>query len=459
MAGLFDVLRIGSGALSAQQLGLQVVGNNIANASTKGYHRQEVVLSSLAYPGGVSATAVRSVRNDILERRLDAAASRSGAADTMVAGTANLEALLGETSDSGLGTALSRFFSSWQKLGAAPADMTARGEVVNSARYLADGIRSSAQGLVQARGEANEQVSATVDQANALIDNIASLNRSILAAESAGTPSNDLRDQRGEAQRQLAGLIGGTANENDQGLLTVISSSGVVVVQAGETRHLQVTTNAATGMLDVGLEGRPAGTLAGTFGGSLGATISLRDTTIPALQTQLDNVATSLVNSVNGLHAAGYGLDGVTGRNLFVPAVGGPGSALAIGVDPTVAADPRRVAASQSATTVPGDNRVAVAIAAIAGQNVASGGTATLAQAVAGLQGSVGFASQSAQNEQAAADAGMQQLSDMRESESGVSVEEQMTLLSQYQRAYEAASKVIQAADQMLQTLLQTVAT
>lgn len=453
MAGPWDVLQIGATSLSAQQLGLRTVANNIANASTDGYNRQEVRFSEVAYPGGVTAQ-VRTVRDQILGRRLDDAAARSGAADAQVAGTANLEAIFTDTSGGGLGPALSRFFGSWQKVSSAPGDLSARAEVIDSARALAGTFSGAAQRLQDARADADGQVATMVTRANSLIQDIAHLNGLILQTEAGGQTADGLRDQRYQAQRELSTLVGTTGSETAMGQLTVIGANGVTLVQGSDRRLLETSSSGTTGMLDVTVTGRTAGSLNTTLGGALGATLALRDSTIPALQTQLDSVASSLITSVNALHTAGYGLDGVTGRAMFGPAGGGPGSAISMAIDPAVALDPRYVAASQSAATVPGDNRIANAISALETAAVASGGTATLSAAVAAIKGAAGEASSTAQDEQAAAQSAVQQLEDMRQSESGVSVEEQMTLLVQYQRAYQAAMKVISTADQMLETLI-----
>jgi flagellar hook-associated protein 1 len=453
--GLFDALNISTLGMAAQQTGLQVTGNNIANVSTPGYHRQEVVLEALALPGGVDVAEVRSVYNSLLERRLDTAAARNGAAEATVNGAAQLEQILGDTGTTGLGQALGRFFASWQSFSVTPGDPAARAGVVSASQSLASGIATAANGLVTARSDADREIGGSVNDANALLDKIAKLNLSITEAEASGTRANELRDQRDQAQRELSSLLGTTAIEQPNGELTILVAGGIAIVEGSNARHLTAVTNATTGMLDVGIQGGTQGALnASLRAGKLGAYLGLRDDTIPALQTQLDDFATLLITSVNAVHSAGFGLDGTSGRDLFVPAAGGPGAAAAMAVSASIVADPQRIAAAQTAATLPGDNRAALAVAALQTQLLANGGTATLAQALTQIQSAVGGATANAQMEQQSAESSQQQLTALRESESGVSIEEQMTLLSRYQRAYEAASKVISTVDSMFDTLL-----
>src|SRR5262249_14734679 len=152
-------------------------------------------------------------------------------------------------------------------------------------------------------------------------------------------------------------------------------------------------------------------------------------------------------NAINTQHAAGYGADGGTGRNLFT----GTGSALTIALDPAMDGHPELVAAASSAAQLPGGSDNATALAALASGKIASGGTRTAAEAYSDIVGDVGQRKASAAQESDMRGAMKSQAEAMRSSEEGVSMDEEMVNLSKYQRAYEAASKLVTTADELLQ--------
>jgi flagellar hook-associated protein 1 FlgK len=187
--------------------------------------------------------------------------------------------------------------------------------------------------------------------------------------------------------------------------------------------------------------------------GTLGGLRETRDTDIPNYQSQLDQFSYNLATKVNSAFSSGYGLDGVTGRNLFVQPASASGAAYAFAVDPSVANDPDAVAASSTAAGLPGGNDSAVALAALASQPL--GSATSPATGFASIAASVGNDVSSAQSEATLRDDTVTQAQDLNQSASGVSIDQEETNLTAFQRAYEASTQVLQTASTLLQDLMQ----
>jgi flagellar hook-associated protein 1 len=166
----------------------------------------------------------------------------------------------------------------------------------------------------------------------------------------------------------------------------------------------------------------------------------------------VDGLAWDLAQAVNAAHRAGYGLDGSTGLDLFDAGATAAGAASRIAVSAAVSADPDRLAAASSASTTPGDGANALALVATEQQALSGGldATAALAKVTSDFgEAARGVAAASQQ------DAGLRDhLLDMRESTSGVSIDEELIEMQKAQRAFEAITKVIQASSDMFDTLL-----
>jgi flagellar hook-associated protein 1 FlgK len=176
---------------------------------------------------------------------------------------------------------------------------------------------------------------------------------------------------------------------------------------------------------------------------------------LAASAQQLDAFAFDFANAVNAQHAAGYGLDGVTGRALFSTTATAEGAARAFSVSSDVAGNPNAVAASGSATSLPGGSDNAVLLSGLGQRPVIGGRTA--GDAYGALVGDVGQRKARAAEDVMLRESVAAQVTAMRESVSGVSLEEEMIALTKYQRAYEASAKVISTVDQLLQELMNTV--
>ncbi|HUB87796.1 MAG TPA: flagellar hook-associated protein FlgK, partial [Verrucomicrobiae bacterium] len=288
-------------------------------------------------------------------------------------------------------------------------------------------------------------VTSGVASANQLLSQIASLNSQIAKATATGGTANDLMDSREQDLENLSQLVNLQTSANPDNTITV-SIGGQQLVSGGNlTDTLATYTNASGNLLVQTATGAQPLTLSG---GSIQGTIDARDGALATLQNNLDTMASSLITQVNGIYQNGYDLNGNTGQNFFTG-----NSAATIGVNQNLANDPSQVQAAGTAGAA-GDNTVALQLAQLGAQNIAALGNQTFSGAYAAGVQNFGNALANANDQVDNYNSVNTMLLNQRDSESGVSLEEEASNLITYQMAYEASSKIITTVDDMLQTVV-----
>lgn len=461
--GLTSLLDTARNALAAQSYGLNVAGQNVANAGVAGYARREALLATRALgantTGTVDVVGLRRVTNQWTDRRLLEASSLASGAASRDDALGGVEALFDDASGTGFGSSLDALFASFGTLASNPSDLTTRSTVLARATAFAGRVRDTAEALTSQRSDLYQRAQATALQINTQARTIARLNDQIHNAQALGHDAADLEEERDHALTALAALADVRTFVDGQGDL-VVQSAGTTLVEGNSARGLSVDLDASG---NVRLWATPDGGGAATEvtrglgGGSLHGLIEARDVDLAGVLSQLDQLAYDVATALNAQHRTGYGLDGSTGRDLFTAPTAVAGAARALTLDAALAGRPDRLAASSSATTLPGDGSAALALSRLASSPLAAGGTSTASDAYASLVGDVATRKASAEDDRSTRDAMASQVQAMRESDSGVSLDDEMVSLSKYQRAYEAASKVLATVDQLLAELMQRV--
>ncbi len=462
---LFNPFGIGLSALRAFRLGLDATGYNIANATTPGFSRRRVSLSSLYDPAaggmvqagfGVRAEVSR-VRDPFLDFAVRREMTRLGADDSRAQMLGVLEPVFGPVDSAPLQQALSRFFGAADGLSANPENLSVRTEFTAAAGQLAATIRNTAGQIDAAREEIDGRVVETVGQVNDLLDRIARLNDQVVAQEAGGAEAANLRDERGQLLDQLARLVPARVVIDEQGIANVyLTDSGDALVTAAGARPLELGVDSA-GMHRVLARRASAGLdvtdqLRGQ--GKLGGLIESRDVHVAAYRTELDRFAATLVSEVNARHTAGFDLDGNAGLALFEPDPPGAGTASTITVNAGIAADPRLVAAAGVAGA-PGDNRAALELAGLRGLGLSGLDGSSLNGFLSEMIADVGRDVAAASTERDASAAVVEAFEARRAEASGVSLDEEAANLVLWQRSYEAAARFLQTMDEVIQVALQ----
>lgn len=455
MADLLSLLSVGSAAIAAQNTGIAVASNNVANANTDGYSRQRVDLEALpAAPlvGGVRSGSPDRLQDNLLSGQIQTAAGSLAMSQAFADALSELQngvAGGGATIDEQLGT----LFSSMSSASASPTDPASRSAVVAAARDLVAGIQRRAAAVTQARKDADARIRDDAAKASALAKQLAAANASV-------AKSNDpaMRDQRDRVAKQLSQLVGGQARIDHDGQMRFVLDGGAVLVDGNRAAALAASPDPTTGFARVSVvDGNVSRDVTGAIGGgSIGANLKFRDQTAAQASNQLDQLAFDVTTSVNAVHTANAGLDGATGRVMFTPLTQVAGAASAIAVDPALAADPSRLALA-APSTGPGDNTGALALVSLASQTVASGGTRTLGDAALDVVSGVANAASEANSDVTRDGLVADHLASLRDSLAGVDPQEELTNLAMFEHASTAMGKVVSTIDTMLGNLIESL--
>jgi flagellar hook-associated protein 1 FlgK len=314
---LSAAMEIGRSALAAAQIGIQIAGNNMANAATPGYSRQlgrfvsvqgAAAQMGISIGGGVSVNAVQREVDNALQGRLWGATSDQSAAQAQQQIYSQVEDTLGELGNNDLSSQLSAFFQGWSEQG---NQTPTAGAVVQQGDQLASFIKQLRGHLTDQRQQIDSQIGAGVDRANQLLVQIAGLNQAIAGSEVGGAQANTLRDQRDSAISELSTFVDvNVVDHGSQGVDVLVGSTPVVL--GGQSRGLQVKTQVVNGDTQISI-----GTVAGAqtlsiASGSLGALVAQRASAVDDTVAKLDKLASNVIFEVNKLHSTGRNANGLT---------------------------------------------------------------------------------------------------------------------------------------------------
>lgn len=476
--GITSLLDAAKNALTAQSLAIQVTGENITNVNTPGYSRQTAVLET-AHPtlehgfplgNGVMVSTIQRSYDSFLQSQMLAAAANDGEAQTTNSALQTVQPLFNDLNTDGLGKSIQNFFNAWQDLSANPQGVPEREAILSNSQQLVDDFHRINTNLNGVKTNMNLSLEQITTDINDQLNQIAQLNSSIKQTEVGNGNANEMRDQRELLMRQLGQNIGVTFSDLSDGSVAVkLASNGQALVSGNTAASLSLSTNAATGYYDVMLT--PAGggaavnatSFIGGGGGSnnlgkIGGALAVRDSVVDKYLADLDTLASTVATQVNTVQAAGYGLTTAShGINLFTPPATLTGYSAAIGVNIT-STDDVAAANSDPATGGTGNNINAQAMSSLYNKTLTiSGQSTTMLGFYNSLVGKVGVDVQNAGRSQTQSGAIVTQLSNQREAVSGVSLDEELVNLTQYQKAYQGAAKVINVGADMMDTVLSLI--
>jgi len=305
---------IATTGLSAAQTALDVIGNNVANAATEGYHRQRVELAPNAAQGGegagggVDVLGITQLVDELLERQILAQESTYAQIDQELTVLSSIESMLGEFAEgTGLNETLDSFFQSLEDLAANPLDSVSRNAVVSTAQTLASEFRRLGQALEDLRDQTVQQAQATVENINALTSEIATLNARIHTAEVAGNSVNNLRDQRDTLISDLAEMVDIEVRSRDFGVVDVYIN-GLTVIPGTKAEEISLDLQPDQ-TYSVSMSGSEASGVSIT-GGTLGGLLSIINGSLTQIQSDLDTIAQNVIVPINDIHVQGLGTDG-----------------------------------------------------------------------------------------------------------------------------------------------------
>lgn len=303
-------LDIGLRSLLTAQSNLETIGHNVANASTPGYSRQSVHVSTapgfrlrgLMMGRGVQADVVQRTVDSLLQNRIVRQSSGLGRLNARIANLSELETYVGTTGDTGVPARLAKLFADLSTLSTAPADPLLRSGAVQSADDLATTINQIAGNVEQLRDDTVASLRSSVDKANTLAKKLGDLNLKIPEVEGGYLIANDLRDQRDQVVRELSGMIDVQMVEEPTGAVRVLVG-GHMLVSPTKVNQLVVVSDPSTG--ETSLRMGAKGPVVEPRNGSIGAIADLLDEDLPRLAEKLDAYAKNLALEFNRLHTTG----------------------------------------------------------------------------------------------------------------------------------------------------------
>lgn len=466
---LLSALNAGKTSLRTSQKAVEIAGNNIANVNTPGYSRQVAVFQpvpSLELRGffigqGVNIQNITREHDVFLTRQIHDKSGTLGEESARSAPMAELERIF-SVAENNLASEMDRFFDAWKELSTNPGGQTERQIVLQRGELLARSFEDAVTSLTSSQRNINASIESKVVAINPLLQEIADLNLRISTVEISGQSANADRDRRDLLVEEVSRQLGVTYYEENS-KISIQLPGGQPLVQ--DTQAMTIETVMDKNLnLQLVLRTGPNSTtpLAGSMvGGEFRGLMSVRDEFIPERMDELDHLAYSFAYHVNDMHRAGAGLDGVDGRDFFNATVLPPndpgadkkGFAKAMTVALT---DTRHVAAGRddgSGIGI-GDNRNALAIASLADNLTIMDGSDSFVGYFSKITSKVGVeAGRAALNAKGLEDA-MVQIKNMRDATVGVSLEEEMVALIQYQKGFEASAKFLSVVDELMDSLL-----
>jgi flagellar hook-associated protein 1 FlgK len=462
MIGLFGSLNLAASSLAAQQEAMSVAGQNMANVNNSAYAEEQAVIepsapleTSAGEEGtGDTVVSITETRNSLLDSQITAETSVTGSYSTQQSALQNAEAYLGEQisssssssssttgSTGGLADMLSSLFNSFSSMTTGSGNAAT---VVQAAQELTSQFNQVSANLGQVQSNLNTSVENDAASCDQDLKQIASLNQQIVLAQAAGGTANQLVDTREQTIEKLAGMVNISTSTQANGSIN-ISIGGTTMVSGNTAIDGIKTYDAGGGQLLI--EDGDSNTPLDVTGGSIGGAITARDGGLASLQSSLNTLASQLITQVNTVYSAGYNSSGGTGQNFFTGS-----TAADIGVNSSLVSDPSQFQGSSTASG--GDTQVALALTNLATQSNAALGNKTFSQNYAQTVSNLGNAIDTATEQLNTSQAVSTTLTNQRSSESGVSIDQEMTNLMQFQKAYEASAELVSAISKMMETVI-----
>ena len=332
---IFSALSSAKLGLLAQQLAIEVTGQNIANVETEGYSRQDVTFEAntprhaIKYGSmhqigtGVRVAGIERAHDQFLFEQIMDEGDLTGSTEVKKDIFEQLEVLFNEGSGRSLNDALSSFFASIHDLATNARGMSERADLVSKAEHLASTFNQTGKQLFTIQRNIDATIETEVVEINSLTTQIGKLNESIHANEPASQyKANDLRDNRDRLVKELSKKIDIQLIEESDNQISLTLKDGTALVLKDRVFKLSTSLNGDNDSFkDVNIEyGSGLKNITSTIrGGELRGYLDMRDTEVKSVVDKMNILSASFIQEFNGIHRAGFGIDGSSGLDFFSP--------------------------------------------------------------------------------------------------------------------------------------------
>ena len=467
MGGLFNTLEIASSSLLASRAGIETAGVNISNVNNPGYARQRVIVEPRRDPtgagAGVEVVGVKSLRDSILDEQLIRESSNKAYLENFQRTLQIGQVLLGQQIDRqsatpeadsaarnlggqmAIASGFSEFYNALQTVSVSPTSIPDRQVLLLKAGQLTDKFNSVEARFTSLRSDLNTDLNNRIKQANQLIDltSRAAMDNTSVSSNGGGIAKDTL-----QMRLEELGAYSSIKTQFDEEDRITVSIDGVDVIKDNLVVGEIEGALDADGGMQVSVRNSNSDSTAKLTGqGSIQGLIEARDTVLQDLRQDINLMAAKLIEGINSVHKPGVSLDGSTGADFFTGT-----DASNIAVNAALIADLNKI--QLSADTDEGDNTVAGNLLKWREAPQEGLGKMTLAQHYNAAAASYGQELANINNRLADQEVISHTLTQMRAGVSGVSLDEEMSSLIQYQRAYQASAKLISTVNELFQTIL-----
>lgn len=440
---IFDISKR---SLLSHQTAIDTTSKNITNVNNEGYKKRRIDLSNLALGfNTVSGDGITRIRQRFAESQLWKEHQNLSKYQTDEMLMTNVEDIYGEPEGSGLANVMSEFWNAWNDLANDPESQSYRTVVRSRGILLARTFNRIHQSFKTLQQDVSNDIQEKVLQINQYISQIAKINNQIGIRA-----SNDLLDERDVLITNLSRLLNIEIRENQDKNVT-ISTGGQILVTGTTVNSIAVSTESVKGNLSTRLFIEGSDRQLDITTGELGSLVSMQNTYIPDQIEKINLLAKTVTERVNALHQSGYNLDGTTGINFFKSGVT---QADEMEISTEIDSDPTLIATA-SVPGEPGDGSIAQALFDLQSDTVIN--QQSFSNFYNMVVSQVGNDVKEASFLKSSEEKLVQSLQNQRDSVTGVSLDEEMTKLVEYERAYQAAARMIASADEMIQTILNLV--
>lgn len=461
-------MNIAQRSMMNSQTGLQTVSHNIANKNTEGYSRQRLEIQSspptnlgrLQIGTGAKTQAVTRVNNPHLEKQIQFEQMKLGFGEGKMAYLNRVENIFNEQINKGLNHFMAEFFNAFRELSNYPESLPIRTQVKETAWNLTQDFKRINDQLKKIQAEIDNEITGEINEINRLAQEIADLNEKIEHVEITGAFANDHRDRRDQALKELGEKINIKYTEVENGKVNVTAGNTIVLVSGYSAGELKSGSTPAAGAKresnsDIFFQPNPNATdykvTTQISGGKLGGMLEVRDKVINDVLSKVDRLAFTLAESINEVHQMGFDQKNRPAGQFFKLDSEFDYSSK-IELSDLIMRDVSFIAAGLM-PNAPADNRVANVISSLQYKPLLNGED-TLDDFYNGLVGELSVITKKTKSLFEHQAESLSQLKNIRESISGVSLDEETVKMIEYQKAFDASAKLIKTADEMLDTVI-----
>jgi len=445
---LFAALSIASQALLANKTAVNTTNRNLSNIYTDGYSRETPVFTDIP-GGGTSIETIKRAFSKMYFTRYVTENQKYNSLSTYQDILKQVESVFNDLQGSGFSNELDKFFNIMNDIALNPADLAPRSEFISAAQSLVGRIRDSYSTLSEIKQTSVARIRDEVKTLNDELKALAEVNKNLKLYADSPDRLNQYLDKRDQLVKEISNTIDVKVQFNDDGTVNLFTAKGFALVLDDKVNPIEMQTDA---------NGNPQ-----IYASSVNVTQDLQNGTIGGIlkginavndaMEKLNNFTTTLANAINTQQEAGYDLYANQGEALF-KADNGSTTIDASNITLNFT-DPKKIAAAASPDNLNADNENIKAMFALKDATWSNLNNMSFAEyygteIVSSLGSELKYVKNQTENNKFLLDS----ISDKMKELSAVNTDEELINLTKYQRAYEAAARVVTVTDELLQTVL-----